>query len=86
MISGDSTRGDTDWFDCGVDQSCKIFSEKKNWYGAEAACNAAYGHLASIVSQTNDRDKITLAARVGAFYMKDRYLLTVNAAMGWLCV
>ena len=82
MIPADSTRGDTDWFDCGTDHSCKIFSEKKNWHDAEAACNAAFGHLASIVSQTNDRDKITLAARVCAFYMKDRYLSILNAATG----
>ena len=53
-----STRVNTDWFDCGTEHLCKIFSESKNWHEAEAACNAEFGHLASI---STTEDHITIA-------------------------
>ena len=57
-FSADSISGNTDWFDCGTHHACKVFSEPKNWHDAEAACNAEFGHLASIVSIAKDRDPI----------------------------
>ena len=57
-------RGNTDWFNCGTEHVCKIFSRAKNWHDAEAVCNGEFGHLASIVSLTEDRDPIARKAAV----------------------
>ena len=57
-FSADSISGNSDWFDCGTQHACKIFIEPKKWHDAEAACNAEFGHLASIVSIAKDRNPI----------------------------
>ena len=66
LFSAETGRGNTDWFDCGTEHkySCKICSEAKNWHDAEAACNAEFGHLASVISITEDRDPIASNAAV----------------------
>ena len=64
LISADLSREDSSWFDCGTQHVCKIFSEPKNWHDAEASCNSEFGHLASIVSITEDRDNIASNASV----------------------
>ena len=64
LISADLSTGDSSWFDCGIQHECKIFSEPKNWHDAEASCNSEFGHLASIVSITKDRDTIASNASV----------------------
>ena len=64
LISADSSRGASSWFDRGVQHVCKIFNEPKNWHDAEASCNSEFGHLASIVSITEDRDPIASNASV----------------------
>ena len=64
LIPVESGRGDSAWFACGTQHACKIFSEPKNWHDAEAACNAEFGHLASIVSIIEDREPIASNASV----------------------
>ena len=64
LISADLSTADSSWFDCGIQHECKIFSESKNWHDAEVSCKAEFGHLASIVSTTEDRDTIASNASV----------------------
>ena len=64
LFSVGHSRGNPDWFNCGTEHMCKIFSEAKNWHDAEAVCNGEFGHLASILSLTQDRDPISRSAAV----------------------